>query len=94
MTLVCFNIFSVVIFTTYYKPSIFVRSGNFLLGSGKLRNFGASGYGWSSWPHSNGVYAYYLSFGDSGVYPLDVNERWIGFPLRCLANYDICSIKI
>ncbi len=67
-------------------PLYFVRSGNVGIYGGKLWGSGINGYGWSSWPHSNGVYAYFLGFNGSVVGPSSGLNRWFGFPLRCLAN--------
>ena len=71
------------------EPLYFVRSGDVVLNTGALRDFGVNGYGWS---RSATVYgagtwdakAFYLYFGASGVNPSGNYVRWYGFPVRCL----------
>ena len=71
------------------SPLFFVRGGyirpNF---TDKFRDAGQEGDYWSSRASSSAVYAYYLSFGSSSVYPSNVNNyyRYDGFSLRCLIS--------
>ena len=72
----------------------FVRSGNVNLpgvSGATFRNAGINGYGWSSRGSStrnDGAAipsGYNLEFNATGVNPSNgPNERWHGFPLRCL----------
>ncbi len=64
----------------------FVRSGYVYIINGRFELSGVDSYGWSSWPYSNGVYAYTRRFNGDSVYPSNVNGRWDGHSLRCLAN--------
>ena len=71
----------------------FVRSGrlNLTVSAGTLGYAGVSGSWWSSraaaYTSSTSATAYYLEFGGSSVYPSNgPNNRWYGFPLRCLSS--------
>ncbi len=68
------------------KFSNFVRSGIVYIHIGKLAYCGNSGPTWSTWPHNGGIYSYRLNFNNSSVYSSDVNDRFYGSSLRCLAN--------
>ncbi len=71
------------------EPLYFVRSGNIVLSAGELTLAGhygrawsntAAGYGPSSWDA-----AYYFIFDTWASYPSHgPNNRWDGFPVRCL----------
>ena len=67
-------------------PLYFVRSGFVSISNSKLRFSGQDGYDWSSMSYSTTNGAYYLNFSGSGVSPSNLNDRWFGFPLRCLAS--------
>ena len=69
--------------TIVQLPLAFVRSGYVSLGYGQARNAGEYGCGWSRTAISSS-YAYYLYMGTTNVNPSDYNNRWNGFPLRCL----------
>jgi hypothetical protein len=45
---------------------------------------GSYGYYWSSSPV--GVYAYFLDFNSTAVYPADLNSRAFGFCVRCVKD--------
>lgn len=67
----------------------FVRSGYININNGRLRNAGNEGDYWSSRASStrnDGASVpsgYFLNF-NTGLNPSNSNERWLGFPLRCL----------
>ncbi len=70
--------------------SYFVRSGYINIDYEYLYYIGQSGYDWSL---SAGYYtsatdarAYYFGFGVADAVPSDNFHRWLGFPLRCLAD--------
>ena len=64
-----------------------VRSGFVNINSSRLRNSGVIGYGWSPKANSSDPrYAYSFSFYATVVYPSGDDDRWHGFPLRCLAR--------
>ncbi len=70
------------------KTLYFVRSGGISLNNGILRNLGILGHNRSA---NTGVYsspisahAYYLKFDALNVDPSNSNQRWYGFPVRCL----------
>ena len=70
-------------------PLYYVRSGFFAINSGYLRVFGAGGYYLSSRASSDAINAYYFVFVTNAVHPsyYDYNGyRYVGFPLRCLAD--------
>ena len=53
---------------------------------GAFRGAGNGGYGWSLRMNKLAS-AYYLDFYATGVYPSHgPNNRWHGFPLRCLST--------
>ena len=62
-----------------------MRSGHANVNSAILRNAGQNGYDWSSRSYSTTTNAYNLNFNASDVNPSNYNNRWNGFPLRCLA---------
>ena len=64
-------------------PLYFVRSG--YVHDGSLYNSGASGAGWSSTVNS-GTLGYSLSFGPSYVDPALDGNKYLGFPVRCIAR--------
>ena len=66
---------------TAFFPAAGLRSGN----SGELANTSSYGYYWSSSPNYGGDgSAGYLSFYSGSVYPLNNNNRALGFSVRCV----------
>ena len=70
-------------------PLYFVRSGGFYLDAGTAGgphsgNMGNNGQFWSSRSDSTTTNAYNLYFDASNVNPSNSNDRWRGYPLRCL----------
>lgn len=70
-----------------YSPLYFVRSGYVYPHSGSLRYAGNDSYVWSrtAYPGSN-QHSYRLNFGTANVYPSNSSDRYVGFPVRCLAR--------
>ena len=64
-------------------PLYFVRSG--YVNDGSLYDSGAGGGGWSSTVGS-GTYGYRLYFLSTTVYPARNFDRYVGFPVRCIAR--------
>ena len=64
-------------------PLAFVRSGWVNIGNGYTNNVGERGYGWARTSNSS-TYAYSLYFNTAYVRPSNSNDRYSGFPLRCL----------
>lgn len=70
-------------------PLAFVRSGLMDLSSGQMRVIGDCSFSWSHISQTY-FYAYNLGMTISEVYPSNDNdERWYGFPLRCLYNGNV-----
>ncbi len=74
---------------TNAHSTLFVRSGFFNLDYGSLRNFGNGGWDWSrssvAYSSDTSAGAYYLLFNAGTVYPSHgPDNRWFGFPVRCL----------
>lgn len=69
------------------RRAIEVRSGEVIINSKAIRAAGVGGYNWSNlpWPYSSDS-AFVFYFQDSNVYPSGYDNRWVGDPLRCLAN--------
>ncbi len=66
-----------------------MRSGGFYLDAGTAGgphsgNMGNNGQFWSSRSDSTTANAYNLNFNASNVNPSNSNDRWRGYPLRCL----------
>ena len=68
------------------SPLYFVRSGYVSPGY-NLNYAGRSGTYWSGRAYSSS-YAYYLNFNSSGVVPSGSHTRYIGFSVRCVANWE------
>ena len=64
----------------------YVRSGYIPLSVGYLSFSGIRSYDWSSQPYSTTNYAYFLGSDAVGIGPSSRDARWVGFPLRCLAD--------
>ena len=68
-------------------PLYFVRSGVANIMTGRLWAFGLNGYWWSSRSNvSDFRYAYDLHFNASSVNSAFNYDRYLAFPLRCLAR--------
>lgn len=77
-----------------------MRSGYININTGRLKVAGQNGYDWSSrasstrWDGASVPSGYNLNFNATGVNPSNgPNERWHGFPLRCLClrcGADLC----
>ena len=63
-----------------------MRSGYINVGIPALRYAGAVGHGWPSRSYSTATNAYYFYFTASDVGPSHHDNRWYGFPLRCLST--------
>lgn len=68
------------------SPLYFVRSG-YVRPGGSLRIAGGGGYYWSGRANSSN-FAYALRFDSSSVYPSNGNFRYLGFSVRCVANWE------
>ena len=73
-------------------PLHFVRSGFVARDDGSARHLGLNGYNWSTTTSpvynngSAGLTGYVLYFNANDVYPSGgPSNRWVGFPIRCLA---------
>lgn len=69
------------------SPLYFVRSGLVDPYGGNLSYAGNYGYYWSGRAGSLS-YTYYLNFGPSGVTPSSNLHRYLGFSVRCVANWE------
>ena len=69
--------------TIVQLPLAFVRSGIAYIHTGIVSYTGSNGYIWSRTTKSN-AYAYYLGFSSSAINFSGSEDRWLGFPLRCL----------
>ena len=69
--------------TIVQLPLAFVRSGIAHIHTGIVSYTGSNGYIWSRTTKSN-AYAYYLGFSSSAINFSGSEDRWLGFPLRCL----------
>ena len=65
-------------------PMYFQYSGNAY--SGGINNVGSDGYYWSSTPNGSGL-AYNLYLSSSFAVPSSNYNRYLGFSVRCLANF-------
>ena len=65
-----------------------VRSGYFTLAhiEGVLGLAGFHGYNWSSHSSSTNTHTYALSINNTAIYSSGANNRYYGFPLRCLST--------
>ena len=61
----------------------YLLRGGYLLNS-SLYTAGSYGYYWSSTPYGSSS-AYRLFFTSGNVYASDLNGRYIGYPVRCVA---------
>ncbi len=69
------------------KPSFnIVRSGVVSFENGTLKWAGDSGFNWSSRQYGTASQSGHFSHQVDIVYSSAASQRWIGFPLRCLAN--------
>ena len=65
-------------------PLYFVRSGEFNIGD--IWGIGLYGHAWSSTPYSTTNYARYFLFHGTGLMPNRFDNRYYGYPLRCLST--------
>ena len=65
------------------SPLYFVRSG--IVDGAALYYYGTAGYLWSSTARSGSI-GYYLTFYSGELHPAGQNNRYYGFPVRCVAR--------
>ena len=68
------------------SPIYLTRGGYVNITTGSLRGAGLSGYYWASTAYPSELYAYYLDFNSTNVFPSNNYNRWNGFTVRCLAK--------
>lgn len=71
--------------TVYRNANFWAAAGSF---NGSFSGPGSNGNYWSRTADSqNADYAYRLSFDNDSINPARGNRRYVGFSVRCVANY-------